>query len=59
MNLPWKAELVATGSGLEEKLLSSGKGTPGFKMNCDALHIEAVDTCTASLVQSTTNGTGG
>ena len=59
VNLPWKVELVAAGSGLEEKLVSSGKGTPGFTMSCEALHVKAVDTCTASLVQSTTNGTGG
>ncbi|HEY3829625.1 MAG TPA: hypothetical protein VGL57_10565 [Solirubrobacteraceae bacterium] len=59
VNLPWKAELVAAGSSVDEKLSSSGKGAPGFKMSCMIFGIKSEDTCTASLSQSTSNGTSG
>ncbi len=59
VNLPWSAELVAAGSSVDEKLVSGGKGTPGFKVKCKIFGISNEDVCTGSLTQSTTNVTSG
>ncbi|HTC71272.1 MAG TPA: hypothetical protein VK655_00185 [Solirubrobacteraceae bacterium] len=59
VNLPWAVELVAAGSSVDEKLVTSGKGTPGFAVKCKIFGINNEDVCTASLTASTTNVTGG
>lgn len=59
VNLSWNTELLAAGKAVDEKLLSSGKGTPGFKWKCRAFGIQVEDTCTATLKASTANGSSG
>jgi hypothetical protein len=59
VNLSWNAELLAAGSGVNEKLQNSGKGMPGFKWRCMIFGIYTEDVCTAPLVASTTNVASG
>jgi hypothetical protein len=55
VNLPWSSELVNIGGTLYDKIVSGGKGAPGFSYECSG----AKDTCTGTILTSMTNASQG
>jgi hypothetical protein len=59
LNLPWHAELATVEGALREVLTSSGKGTPGFKLECKVLNVMYKDQCSGNISMLATNAAGG
>jgi hypothetical protein len=59
VHLPWRSELVTVEGTTRMKLVSSGKGTPGFKYECKVLGVPFKDECTGPISATTTNVAGG
>lgn len=59
VSLPWYTELQTIGGVTRDVMVSSGKGTPGFKMSCAILGIKVEDECTGGVNLATTNITSG
>ena len=59
LHLPWHSELAVVGGALRDVLVSSGKGTPGYKLECNVIGIHIKDECTATLSMGTTNSVSG
>lgn len=60
INLPWVTEMAVVEGKLHEAIVSSGEGTPGFKVACYQFNSYRVtDECTGKLGLSTTNTESG
>lgn len=61
VNLPWHAEVVTVTGTTHVTLSNGGKGTPGFKMECETkfLGTKGSFECTGTLAASTANTTSG
>ena len=60
VHLPWRSELVVVGGSLRNNLVSSGKGTPGYKLKCRVLGgIHMTEECTGTLSTAVTNNSSG
>ena len=59
LNLPWHTELAVVEGSIRELLVSGGKGTPGYKIECKSAGVKIEDSCSATLSTTTTNTTGG
>ncbi len=58
-NLPWHTELVTVGGVTHYALVNGGKGTPGFKEECQVLKLKIYTTCSGNLSLTPTDTTGG
>jgi hypothetical protein len=58
LNLPWRTELESVEGVLRNVLVSSGKGTPGLKLECEA-GVKDVEECAGTLGTSMTNTESG
>jgi hypothetical protein len=59
-NLPWHTELATVEGVLHDVLVSSGKGTPKFKLECRIIAgIKAEDECSGNISTLVTNGVSG
>ena len=61
VNLPWASELVTTEGAVHEVIVSGGKGTPGYLLQCFKKIGEngSEDKCTGTLNMTTTNTSSG
>lgn len=59
VNLPWHIELAKVEGAIHDSLVSSGKGTPGYKIKCKVLGSKVEDECTGTLRATATNTTEG
>jgi hypothetical protein len=59
LNLPWHTELATVGGALHDVLVSGGKGTPGFKVECKVVGLKVEDECSGTLSATLTNGESG
>ncbi len=60
LNLPWHTELVTVEGTVRDVLVSGGKGTPGYEVECKVTgSLPLQDECTGTLSTTTTNTESG
>ena len=60
VNLPWKTELYAGGaSGIKQRLVSGGSGTPGWNFTCKVLGNNQEDSCNLNTSAKLENKSSG